>query len=280
MNQRRKINNFVLPFSFTVLATFGWLILAIGLSGCVKRMGETRIPLLPSLTVPLATQIALPSETPTTHLTVTRFKLVIHNQFDWEAFVFLDHVFLLKIHPQRSGVYMDLSAGEHVLQFCRDEKAINCEAPFSFSADGDLILISDRGILPPPEETSYEPLETPGAVIQPSISAPTDAIQPTIIFQTQMPTPVASSMPIADWTPMPTLPIEKMSFMLTIHNRYIWPMRVEVDDQYLMTVPPRRYLWHLNIPGGAHILKFCWDGGWCIDREIYLDHDLEIIVSP
>jgi hypothetical protein len=251
----------------------------MGLSGCVKRMDATPLP-LPSLTVSMFLRTTAPTETPTAYLPAARYKLVVHNQFDWEAFVFLDHTFLLKIHPQRSGVYMDLSAGEHVLQFCRDEKAINCETPFSFRADGDLTLISDRGLLPLPEETGHAPPETPGATTLPLVSTPTGVIQPTIIFQTQMPTPIASSMPIAGWTPMPTLPVEKMSFMLTIHNRSIWPMRVEVDDQYLMTVPPRKYLWHLNIPGGAHILKFCWNSNWCVDREIFLDHDLEIIISP
>jgi hypothetical protein len=222
VKRHRKNDNFIFPSGLIGLAAASWLILMLGLTGCVKRMEATRLP-PPTY---LAPQVTLPSETPTQQLSAIRFKLVIHNQFDWEAFVFLDHAFLLKIHPQRSGVYMDLSAGEHVLQLCRDEKAVDCEAPFSFRADGDLTLISDRGILPHPEETSYAPLETPGAVTQPPVSAPTDAIQPTIIFQTQMPTPVTSSMPIAGWTPMPTLPVEKMSFMLTIHNRYIWPMRV------------------------------------------------------
>lgn len=256
-------------------------LLAAALSGCQKRASVEFTPLptqfvsatfvVPALESPSPS----PTPSPIKPQALTSYRLSIHNLYPWDAFVFLNGQFLMKVRSQRAGTYMDMPSGSHTLQFCQDPRGTICEPPIYLDVDQDLIVTSPGGLnaMSPPLDATPVPPTTEAPFLLPAqIVTPTFGLPPLF---TEVP-----STPSGGWTPWPTVPVEKMSFMLTVHNRYPWPLRVEIDNRYLMTVPPRKYLWHLGIPGGHHTLKFCWGESWCLQREIYLDHDMEIIVSP
>ncbi len=221
---------------------------------------------LPSIVVPT------PTTPPAQQEAGSKYSINLTNNYPWEAFIFLDQVFVFSIPSQRAATYGSLTAGQHTLQVCRDPGLQACELVMDLAVTGpvNLSLGAAAGV----QAVAPTPTQPPVA----SVTPPVSSLIPAATFTAPgVSLPTATSAPNFALTAAPG----EGRFLVTIHNNYPYAMIVTMDGKHLLTIPSLHYMWHVGIKSGWHTFTFKLINGVKIsEREIYIGKDTEIWMGP
>jgi len=244
------------------------------------------------------------------------YTLTIQNHLTDDIFIFIDGQYRLRVAAGAANAYAGLPSGNYALLYCLEAGMNACAEPIALHLAADMLLLADSetgGELiynklpdrlptptfpPSPIPTSLEASATPSPVDKltaaPSSLEPTYTLPPTAPLNPQMnsatltavaptlvamgPTITAAAMHIPP-TDMPPASKDE-GFMITVHNGYIFPLGVSMDGQFLMSVPPRMYMWFIHIKPGEHTFAFCPGQLPCSHRTIHMLQDTEVYISP
>lgn len=190
-----------------------------------------------------------PSRTPTiTPLPPKTFTITVSNPFPWEAYIFMDDVYIMSIDQGERKSFSGVGSGTHTFHYCQVKNLYICVPQVSINITQD---------------SEWEVGVLPSGI-------------PTAEIVTPSPTPTT--------TPRPVAPGSLIKFhTIKVNNK--WPFKIYIfkDNKLFLSIPSFRYLIFQWVPAGEYTFKFCRDKDHknCIrTREIIIDQDMEWWISP
>jgi serine/threonine protein kinase len=129
---------------------------------------------------------------------------------------------------------------------------------------------------------SPTPTYTVTAIPTATIELPTPTLPPTATPEPIIVPPTEPPPTLAPTEPPPaTSTPERTSFKVTIRNNESFPIYAFRNGTVMGTdpIPPGKFIWYLNIPGGQHYFRFCLDlsQSQCpVEKQVLVNDDITI----
>jgi hypothetical protein len=198
-----------------------------------------------STTSPTNTPIRTPTITPSPAQT---FTITVSNPFPWEAYIFMDDVYIMSINLGERKSFSGVQPGTHIFHYCQAKILYICVPQVSVNVT---------------QNSEWEVGLLPSGI-------------PTIEIFTPSPTPTTTTRPVVPGSLIKWHTIK-------IYNK--WPFKIYIfrDDELFLSIPSFHYLIFQGAPAGKYTFKFCRDKEHkdCIrTREVIIDKDMEWWISP
>ncbi len=198
---------------------------------------------------PTTTPTNTPSRTPTiTPSPLQTFTITVSNPFPWEAYIFMDDVYILSINQGERKSFSGVLPGTHVFHYCQVKNLYICVPQVSINIT---------------QNSEWEVGLLPSGI-------------PTVEIVSPSPTPIPTTRSIVPGSLI-------RLHTVTVNNKWPFTIYIFKDNELFLSIPSFHYLIFQGVPAGQFTFKFCRDKDHknCIrTREITIDEDMEWWISP
>jgi len=212
------------------------------------------VEITPESTItPTPTSTITPTNTPSRTPTITPsprqiFTITVSNPFPWEAYIFMDDVYIMSINQGERKSISGIQEGTHIFHYCQVKNLYICVPQVSINITQD---------------SEWEVGVLPSAV-------------PTAEIVSPSPAPTTTTRPVAPGSLIKWHTVK-------VNNKWPFTIYIFKDNELFLSIPSFHYLIFQGVPAGEYTFKFCRDKDHknCIrTREIIIDKDMEWWISP